>query len=170
MPNDISNRLRLLCDESTAEEIWQLISNGDRLIDFNLILPIPADIPEGEEYKKWKDENWGCSRNSYDCVRIKKESGDPDIFEIYFESAWDTPHGVFRKLAEMFPRVAFQVFYASEDRGHNCGIMTYANGEKVNDTEVWGPAAVKMWFDITGRDRKEYNYNEKYEYVDPYPF
>ena len=71
----------------------------------------------------WACENWGTNWNSYDNY------SDGNL--IAFNTAWSAPHPVIEKIAEMFPSVEIIHRWADEDRGRNCGKMTYKNGRCV---------------------------------------
>ncbi len=47
---------------------------------------------------------------------------------LVFETAWSCPTPIFNKLAEKFSDLGFDVRYADEDIGHNCGTLEYSNG------------------------------------------
>lgn len=76
-------------------------------------------------HKSWYDwsiANWGTKWNSYD-FSIKSEAP----FTIQFDTAWSFPEPVFRKMAEMFPGLRFEV--VSFDEGWNFACEGCFNGE-----------------------------------------
>ncbi len=85
----------------------------------------------------WRCENWGT----------KWEVGDVDIYEdsIEFQTAWGVAEPVVRRWSEMFPNTEFDVRYADEDIGHNCGTFTYSNGELTNYAEGSADFAKELW-------------------------
>lgn len=70
----------------------------------------------------WAIANWGTKWNSY-SFSIKSEAP----FVIQFDTAWSFPEPVFRKIAEMFPALRFEV--ASFDEGWGFSCVGCFNGE-----------------------------------------
>lgn len=70
----------------------------------------------------WSLANWGTKWNSYDFA-VKSEAP----FIIQFDTAWSFPEPVFRKIAEMFPTLRFEV--VSFDEGWNFACEGCFNGE-----------------------------------------
>ena len=113
--------------------------DADELVDFNSVLPMPADIFRGplgaaEEAKygdrnwyDWSLANWGTKWNAIDPV----EYGDG----VSFQTAWSHPSPVIEELSTMFPDDEIRVAYADEDIGYNLGVYSIKNGE-VTDYHV----------------------------------
>lgn len=143
MPNHVESHLTFDCTEERLHEILSAIARdrdneidgeyGIGTIDFNKITPMPEDIycgdlgqKEREIYgeKNWYDwsiENWGTKWNSYgQCFNGHRLS---------FQTAWDAPHPVIKKLSEMYSDVIISHRWADEDLGNNCGERNYKNGE-----------------------------------------
>ena len=76
-----------------------------------------------KDWYDWSIQNWGTKWNAYDT----SEEGDT----IIFDTAWSTPAPVIQALSEMFPKVKFELSYADEDFGYNCGKVTYLNGAEI---------------------------------------
>lgn len=75
-------------------------------------------------YKDWYDwnrANWGTKWNAI--------TTDVEGDTIIFQTAWSHPELVIKKLSEMFPDATFDLDYADEDIGSNCGSLEYINGE-----------------------------------------
>ena len=149
MPNWVKNKVRAVNREDTARLIAMLVKDGPRgkMTNFNGIIPMPDELrntvdgtaPEHREkmaenkakygYRSWYDfawYNWGT----------KWEGNDVTIngYVIEFETAWDHPDGIYRKIAETIPII---VAYADEDIGNNYGIKEYhEDGE--SDIEIAG--------------------------------
>ena len=90
-----------------------------------------------ETWYEWCPLHWGT----------KWEAWNPLWHEdcVSFETAWSAPDGIYKKLTQLFPDVRFEVNYADEDLGNNCGTFYY-DGETLNHTveddfdfayEVW---------------------------------
>lgn len=153
MPNYVKNFLKFKkLKKGDCEEILKKFIVNDNF-DFNTIIPMPDYIYKGdlgrEEEKKygknnwydWSLENWGTKWNS--CyTRIQKGTTS---MVIEFDTAWDTPMPIYEKLAEL--GYNFEVRYADEDIGNNCGKFEYIEGEfkeyELKDTykfarRIWG--------------------------------
>ena len=86
----------------------------------------------------WCCDNWGTKWNACDAYWNDNE--------VSFQTAWSAPEHIFRKLSELFPDVPFEVEFADEDLGNNCGTITYEDGQfdlMYDDTfefacNVWG--------------------------------
>ena len=149
MPNWVKNKVRAVNKEDTAKLVSMLVKDGPRgkMTNFNGIIPMPEELmntkhgyyPGCEEicernkakygYASWYDfacYNWGTKWDGNE-VTI-----NGDVIE--FETAWDHPDGIYRKIAETIPII---VAYADEDIGNNYGIKEYhENGE--SDIEIAG--------------------------------
>ena len=118
---------------STKEE------NGERMFDLDMVIPEPrleADCPEDCKVNKdshvqtdekrpwfdwytWHNKYWGTKWNAYDgYVKIGKT-----WVMFVFSTAWCTPYPVYEQLAKKY-NFRFEVRYADEDYGSNCGILT----------------------------------------------
>ena len=86
---------------------------------------------------EWSIANWGTKWNSYDNNLIDENS-------ISFDTAWSTPFPVIQKLAEGFPELTFEVKFADEDIGSNCGIYVFDNGNLVKEYLPKGYEATKF--------------------------
>ena len=149
MPNWVKNKVRAVNKEDTAKLIAMLVKDGPRgkMTNFNGIIPMPEELrntthgyyPGCEEifarnkakygYVSWYDfacRNWSTKWDN-NIVTI-----NGDVIE--FETAWDNPGGIYRKISETIPII---VAYADEDIGFNYGIKEYhENGE--SDIEIAG--------------------------------
>lgn len=87
----------------------------------------------------WSVEHWGTKWNSCDA------SWDGNTCT--FLTAWSAPIPIFRKLAEMFPDIAFDVEYADEDYGNNCGTVNFHDGIFSTSFENSEDFARNVWED-----------------------
>lgn len=72
---------------------------------------------------EWNCKNWGTKWNAYSIGEIEDNT-------ISFDTAWSMPEPIFCKLSTMYPDLAFEVKYADEDIGSNCGHVIFRNGQK----------------------------------------
>lgn len=118
------------------------------LIDFDKIIPEPKDESDcPDDYKvnkdshimeyedrpwfdwyKWHNKYWGTKWNAYDGYTIIGKS----YVTFVFSTAWSMPHPVIERLHLL--DYEFELRYADEDYGSNCGILSYeydgTTGEK----------------------------------------
>ena len=145
MPNHVRNVLKfskltpterdfILERFSTKEE------NGERMFDFNLIIPEPrkeSDCPADCKVNKdshvqidekrpwfdwyeWHNKYWGTKWNAYDGYTKVGKS----VITFVFSTAWNIPYPIYRKLAKRY-NFKFEIRYADEDLGSNCGKLIY---------------------------------------------
>ena len=149
MPNWVKNKVRAVNKEDTAKLIAMLVKDSrcSKVTNFNGIIPMPDELrntvdgtsPEHQKkmaenkakygYRSWYDfacHNWGTKWDG-NIVTI-----NGDVIE--FETAWDYPEGIYRKISETIPII---VEYADENIGFNYGIKEYhEDGE--SDIEIAG--------------------------------
>lgn len=93
----------------------------------------------------WCIENWGTKWNAYgydDGVEYGQDN------ELWLQTAWDAPHPIIEKLAEMYPEISFSHEWADEDIGRNCGRYDYKDGVRVGE---YFPEAEKEAIEFAAR-------------------
>ncbi|SDA30295.1 hypothetical protein SAMN02910447_03163 [Ruminococcus sp. YE71] len=145
MPNHITNRIKLIGEPSEIHRVMEAVKVDDfglGSLDFNKVIPMPADVFKGDLGEKerelygnnnwydWSVANWGTKWNSYGYENFETaENADT----ISFLTAWSAPHPVIEKLSQMFPTITIEHEWADEDIGMNCGRRTYYDGERVEE-------------------------------------
>lgn len=84
-------------------------------------------------YTSWYEfgiGEWGTKWNAYETCDI--EGG------VEFQTAWNAPHQVIKKLTEIFPNEKIEHLWADEDIGSNLGHRIYQNGQ-VEDINIEDP-------------------------------
>ena len=95
----------------------------------------------------WSIESWGTKWNSYDNDFSKLNT-------VNFKTAWSMPEPIMKKLSELFPKVEFEWKWADEDKGNNCGIWTFENGELFCDKlENGSNEAYCLYIDCWGKSK-----------------
>lgn len=85
---------------------------------------------ENYGYASWYDwciANWDTKWNAYD-----NETEGTDC--IKFSTAWANPEPVIRKLAEMYPGIKIEHWWADEDTGNNTGYRIFENGKEAEES------------------------------------
>lgn len=120
MPNHVTTNMRIYVDtKGEAQSILDAIKGKKDAIDFEAIVPPPADMFRGDlgskerEYCKergidnwldWQRENWGTKWNAYDQKIVDQ---DEWCVHIRFDTAWSFPYPILSALRTQFPAARF---------------------------------------------------------------
>lgn len=154
MPNHIKNVLKFknlkqrdinrLLEEITTTPVDKLFPI-DSQIDFDKIIPEPrleSECPKDcivnssshvEEdisrpwfdWYNWHCKYWGTKWNAYDTYN---KIGKSYVIFV-FNTAWTTPTRIIEQLAKKYQEYDFELKYADEDYGSNCGIVRHEAGD-----------------------------------------
>lgn len=144
MPNHVKNVVKF--KNLKTKDVVEIVNNflrpyedagrHEKLFDLNSILPEPrteSECPEDCKVNKdshvmedkdrpwfdwytWRNKYWGTKWNTYDgYTKI-----GTNTITCVFSTAWSTPYEVWKELAHNYP-YDFEVRYADEDLGSNCG-------------------------------------------------
>ena len=69
----------------------------------------------------WSIDNWGTKWNSYEIEYINDN-------QVTFQTAWNFPYPVIRKLSELYPELTIIAEYYDEEFGYNLGSCTFKEG------------------------------------------
>ncbi len=157
MPNHVKN---VLTFKNLKKEDMDFIVNTIAIesedtpstywIDFNKIIPEPRTEDEcPDEYKvnkdshvrtyddkpwfdwyKWRNEFWDTKWNAYDKYSILDDS----TLTFVFSTAWSYPEKVIKRLRLL--GYDFELKYADEDYGCNCGMLQYHSKEDLFTRDV----------------------------------
>lgn len=140
MPNYVTNIISMDGSKEDIVKCCEFVCGIDEdghenNFDFEKIIPMPPNIYRGnlssedeEKYGKencwyhWSIKNWGTKWNACDA------DNDGDGY-IIFLTAWSAPIPIFKALSKKFPKITFNIRYADEDFGSNCGEITAKNGK-----------------------------------------
>ena len=89
----------------------------------------------------WSINNWGTK---WDCYEVTTDVFEDEIY-IEFQTAWNTPMGVFEAITQKYPKLSISVNYADEDLGNNCGVMEFKGGEQIYDESCNYEFARDLW-------------------------
>jgi hypothetical protein len=141
MPNWIKNKLFIYGPSEKVKECTLNIGGDNEHISFEKILPRPKDIGEG--WYDWSIENWGTK---WDV----NETYEDENGYICFDTAWSTPHGIICQLSILYPELTFEVEYADEDLGNNCGMYKFQNAVEIEYVPYGIEEACRIWdYDIS---------------------
>lgn len=150
MPNHVRNVLtfkrlktkdkQFILDNFTKEmedDIYPL----NRVFDFDKIIPEPRSESECPkdclvnkdshvkmyddrpwfDWYTWHNKYWDTKWNAYDSyVKIGRST-----ITFVFSTAWNAPYKVYEQLHKKYPELNWEVRYADEDWGSNCGKLIY---------------------------------------------
>ena len=152
MPNWVRNKLFIHGPSDMVKKCTLEISTDSEHISFEKILPRPKDI--GDDWYDWSIDNWGTK---WDV----SETYEDDEGFICFDTAWSTPIELINFLSEQYTELIFEVHYADEVLGTNCGMYQIKNGQELQfksyNTEescnIWGYDYEELFPDVK-RDRR----------------
>ena len=118
-------------------------------IDFNKIIPEPQTLEECPEdcrvnkdshveedkdrpwfdWYKWRNRYWGTKWGAYDCYSIIEDNS----ITFVFSTAWSMPYPIIERLCLL--GYEFELKYADEDLGSNCGTLYYERDDETGEME-----------------------------------
>ena len=113
--SEISRRDMMDKYKIDEKEFWELYEKG-KVYDSN---KIKYGYPTWYE---WCRANWGTKWNA------SETHWNSDNI-VTFETAWACPIPIFERISEMYPDISFEIAFADEDIGYNCGMLFYSQGE-----------------------------------------
>lgn len=145
MPNHVRNVIKfknLKPNEKDfiIERFTTSTGDGNRVFDFNSIIPEPRtkdecpedcivnkdshvmEIPEKPwfDWYTWHNRYWGTKWDAYDGYTAAGKTWVMCVFS----TAWSAPFPIYEALARKY-NFEFEVKYADEDIGSNCGKVEY---------------------------------------------
>ena len=189
MPNFVTNILTVSGPQELVIAFMESIRGKDdengspRFISFDKLVPMPdelrcvffegAFLPEDESdrltakygydnWYYWASNNWGTKEDAYHQWSLEDN-------RIRFDTSWSTPLQFFERVAKDNPELIFEIEYADEDLGGNCGRYIFADGEFVSD---WKPdkaysAEAKKWAWALGAELESTDENLREAGFDP---
>jgi hypothetical protein len=159
MPNWVKNNVSVTGNKQSLIDFKNKhIKNNE--LDFNTIIQMPSNIFQGnlgEEERKihgknnwydWSIKHWGTKWNASNTYYDEATGTDDEsIFNFSFDTAWACPIPIYEALKDLYPSLTFEVEYADEDIGSNCGTILIQNNEIMESDrygeddfarEVWG--------------------------------
>jgi hypothetical protein len=87
-----------------------------------------------KDWYDWSCVHWGTKWNAYSQSYSEQSTERlATVITITFQTAWACPEPVLLKLAEMFDTLKFNLTFADEDTGSNCGRNEYVEGKLVSE-------------------------------------
>ncbi|MHB1231601.1 MAG: DUF1281 family ferredoxin-like fold protein [Burkholderiales bacterium] len=113
MPNWCYNKLVVIGPEDQLNEFQELVRDGDSVLTFQKIIPVPQD-------DNWYDNNreaWGTKWDAVNAHVYRRHPGDCDRHAVdesegcityTFDTAWSSPGHVLGTLSKMFPTLVLR--------------------------------------------------------------
>lgn len=141
MPNHVTNKIKFYGEQNNINKILEIIKGEVECIDFDKIVPTPANIYQGnlgEEERRlygennwydWNCKHWGTKWNAYSSYLNENNN------TVEFDTAWNSPIPVLDALAKLCyeHNVWFEGCWADEDRGYNVGLFE----SNCDENEYW---------------------------------
>lgn len=107
------------------------------------------------DWYDWRVENWGTKwtpeYTEWDSLK------SDNMLTIDMETAWSVPEPIIRALSKKYPHAKFEVSYADENTGYNCGRMVYKNGQLISKENFSGTdKGISFACEVWGIDEEEY--------------
>ncbi len=190
MPNHVSHKLTFRHNDDNWKEkkaefdkVLEFMKTEDTDFDFGALIPYPKQYADADKARRdaeaemeksgkvdwsklpkdgynqggyeWCIANWGTKWNAYTL--------NVDWDEVTFQTAWSYPTPIFEALSKKFPEVVFEIEYADEDSGRNCGKTAWQNGveiermdENTDPSYPWYEFANRLYYEVElRRERKE---------------
>lgn len=140
MPNHVTTIVEMSGPQESINKFFETIKGEDTGFDFGKIVPPPDNLYTGilssdkkEElndkgipnWYDWNRQNWGTKWNAYSI------DSQPEYNTIQFDTAWAMPYPVLLEASSKFPDILFEVKYADEDLGYNCGQIHFKDGDTI---------------------------------------
>lgn len=132
---EFQNRLKKAMERNGNGHLYTYEPLPSRMIDFDILIPQPENIEVGDCtgrhdedtvcWYDWNVKNWGTKWNGYE---LDVSDLDDETVMVSFDTAWSHPEPVLFALSEKFPEESFDVEYADEDIGRNCGRYVIQDG------------------------------------------
>lgn len=97
-------------------------------------------------WHSWRLKNWGCKWNAYDQDATLNETG-----RFTFQTAWAIPDAWLVALSKRWQDAMFELRYADENMGYNCGTMQFKGGQVIYEDCQEGRETTKKWKDFARR-------------------
>lgn len=156
---------------------WSRAKWGTKWNAYSVEMPVKLKRQRVKIGHKWRETHVRAySKRVYKKHLVRHAASGADLV-IRFETAWNCPEPIYAEMAKLFPNLVFEVKYADEDMGSNCGNLMLANGElrhgdiapswrdqSLEERREW----LKFAFDLRypGDTPQQHGMNDNYEYVD----
>lgn len=134
MPNWCINKLEVSGAHFEVSNFINSNCNGVGILQFSAAIPTPADILDGNDWYRWRIENWGTKwelseteTDAFSSLESENSNmGDTSSY-CYFPTAWAPPIAWATKVSVLFPEVTLSLWY-DEPGMSFAGLYRITNG------------------------------------------
>jgi hypothetical protein len=119
---------------SRAPDAGKPVMEGEGLLEFDRLLPLPADLPD-EDYIGWTGDNWGTTGPAMEVMRNTAPGKASATF--YFVTAYTPPLEVIDHLAARWPTLGAYLTDVSFDDMVG-GIGRWEKGRRLSYDKIEG--------------------------------
>lgn len=164
MANIVTNLMRIEGEREAIKRVFAWISKGDKLIDFNQIIPLPFLLAQIDSLGIYSKERWGTRGNAFN------QSIGNYLNEIKFETAWNTPMFVLEALSSLCPEISVHVQYTNEHLGESVGEYVCKNGVITEHKDLSGTKEGMLLgarlMELTEDDLRERGYDSDFNDIE----
>jgi hypothetical protein len=126
MPNHVDNTITIIASKASDLDFFvsylnreleanRFVNDYNRESGFSFHPFVPVGLSDSaydSAWYEWNIENWHTKWDAYE-VNVERRG---NIMNFWFNTAWDVPEPVFRRMTEMFPELRFE-FRSIEEQG-----------------------------------------------------
>lgn len=132
MPNWCSNTLTISGSEQDLTRLRGELESSESVFDFEMILPTPRQLFEGQGWYNWRVSNWGTKWEA-DCPSLDLATSEQLVY--HFATAWSPPAPLIEMLSLNFPGLCLLLEY-NEPGNAFMGRLRVSAG-RVEEDEYW---------------------------------
>ena len=104
MPNWCYNEMTITGKPKDIHKLIKQVKDDESVFSFEKVIPMPKS--EKDNWYNWRVANWGTKWNADIQYETLDQWENGEIF-IEFNTAWDTPMPIIKKLSEQNPKLTF---------------------------------------------------------------
>lgn len=137
MPNWCTNVLAVSGNDDDLTAFLTALGGTDPdkpRLSFNALVPMPAEMNDGDAWYGWRLEHWGTKWDLSDDDDQNVQLTDTDV-SWQFDTAWGPPEVWLRTVAQRFPALTFQLAYDEPGMDFS-GVLTITDGQE-DEARSW---------------------------------
>jgi len=131
MPNWCYNEMTITGKPKDIHKLIKQVKDDESVFSFEKVIPMPKS--EKDNWYKWRVANWGTKWNADIQYETFDQWENGEVF-IEFNTAWDTPMPIIKKLSEQNPKLTFS-FRVHEESNAFWQTYTMRNGNSKDFAE-----------------------------------
>lgn len=156
---------------------WSTEKWGTKWNAYEVEMPVARKFERVKRGYQWRETHVRAYAKRVFKKQLARHAASGSELVIRFETAWNYPEPIYKEMASRFPHLVFEVKYADEDMGSNCGKILLSDGE-FHELEI-----APRWRDMSSEEKKkwlkfafelrfpgdtpqQHGMNDSYEYID----